>query len=100
VKYQAGEPEEWKRGVEALKPRVFKDATGHPAYDLEGPCPRCLHAISTDITEYIAPVLSGGGPPRSLKVRVVCNCGLAHEGRPPDAMVVGCGAEGGVKLDF
>jgi hypothetical protein len=92
--YAAGTPPEWDAGTEAFS--VDLGSGSERVYSLTGPCPRCGHELHKDITEYLAPALTSGVADITVNVR--CNCTAHHDGQPND--VTGCGAEGGVRLEF
>jgi hypothetical protein len=97
VKYASGVPPEWEAGVAALQVRQV-GLRKPPSYEIFGPCPRCGDTLCEDISYIVAPTM-GLEPARApIKVRVVCNCAVHHEGAPPG--VDGCGASGGVEMTF
>lgn len=64
---------------------------------LRGPCPGCGHPIARNISPLAGAAFTGGT--QSPPIRLRCNCGQPHKGRPDDAWPVGCGAEGGVTIN-
>jgi hypothetical protein len=91
VNYLRGTPIEWDEGVKRLTP------TGEGGLALVGPCPRCGDQIRKNLGHIRAPGVALSQR-RRMTVRVVCNCTGAHPEAPGG--VVGCGAEGGVELEF
>ena len=97
TKYEPGEPAEWSEGVERLEYKRVAGAQGREVHEIVGPCPRCKHELRKDISDVVGPALTLAGA-ENLIVRVVCNCTSPHEGAPTGT--TGCGAEGGVELEF
>lgn len=99
LKYEKGEPAEWRDGIENLQLEV-RQAPGsgnNRTYDIVGPCPRCKHQLRKNIDYIVGPALALSSL-EELVVRVVCNCTSAHEGAPEGTS--GCGAEGAIKLEY
>ena len=94
LNYEHGCPAEWTEGVKELTAKWTDDDP--PKFLLTGPCPRCKHPISMDLTDRVAVGLAPGssGP---LEVIVRCTCGMAHPGAPVGRSS-GCGAEGTVSI--
>ena len=92
--YAAGTPPGWDDGTKKFSVNV--GGGNQRVYSLSGPCPRCGHELHKDITSYLAPALTSGVADITVSVR--CNCEAAHQGQPDK--VKGCGAEGGVRLEF
>jgi hypothetical protein len=92
--YAAGTPADWDTGTEAFSVKLGSGSVR--VYSLTGACPRCGHELHKDITEYLAPALASGVADITVNVR--CNCTAYHKGQPEN--VTGCGAEGGVRLEF
>lgn len=93
--YAAGTPSEWDDGTKEFSVNVCGGS--QRVYSLTGPCPRCGHELHKDITSYLGPALTSGVADITVSVR--CNCEAnTHKGQPDG--VNGCGAEGGIRLEF
>jgi hypothetical protein len=94
LKYERGQPENWDEGIKFLSASWVKTESSL-AYLMTGPCPRCSHPISKDLTD-----IRGFGfaaDSEEIRASVRCNCAMAHQGRP-DGVSSGCGAEGAVSI--
>jgi len=84
-------PEEWVRNIGRF--RLLNDEL------IKGPCPRCDHPIERDVS-----ILFGSGliakSQRSIRIRMKCNCGRNHPGRPDGVKPEGCGAAGELEVDL
>ena len=95
--YASGTPPEWDAGAEAFELVETPRPGSSPKYELVGPCPRCGHTLAKDVTVYVGPALAATTS-QDIVVRVVCNCLDGHPKTPEGT--TGCGAEGGVRLEF
>lgn len=91
IGYLVGTPPQWATGVSR-----FAISGADPKYELVGPCPRCEHTLSKDVSNYVLAPAYGGGSASDVVIRVKCNCDQPHEGQPDG--VRGCGAEGTVEV--
>jgi hypothetical protein len=91
VPYLVGTPPNWASGVSK-----FTVEGADPKYELVGPCPRCEHKLSKNLSDMISAPGYAGGAARNVEIRVKCNCDQPHDGQPDD--IHGCGAEGSVKV--
>lgn len=96
LKYQSGRPAEWTAGVKKLVASWSSDGGGPARFLLTGPCPRCQHPLSVNLSDVAGFGLAGGSGD-SMEVLVRCTCGQAHPGAP-SAGPAGCGAEGLIKI--
>ncbi|HWB38575.1 MAG TPA: hypothetical protein VHA75_21355 [Rugosimonospora sp.] len=92
VEYLPGTPPEWETGAAALQPTL------EGGLAIVGPCPRCGDSIRKPLDPHLVPALGLPQTPTRIKVRVVCNCVSAHPNTPQGKH--GCGAEGGIELEF
>ena len=95
LKYQRGTPPEWTEGAKAFAVKEFIDE-GVRKLLLSGPCPRCGHPISLDLTDRIGVGLAAASS-KPIQVIVKCKCGMPHPGAP-DGQPLGCGAQGVVSI--
>jgi hypothetical protein len=92
IGYESATPQGWDTAVTALI--GARDELG---VALVGPCPRCGHTIRVRLDDIELPAYS-------LKrqglhtVPAVCNCSVRHPGADPDT--IGCGAYGGIVVEF
>lgn len=95
LKYEPGCPAEWNDGVKAFTAKWTSVADSR-RFLLTGPCPRCRHPISKELTDQIGVGLAAPNEP--IQVRVTCTCGEVHPGAPAGAPS-GCGAWGTVIIE-
>jgi hypothetical protein len=96
VPFSQGTPSNWDAGVQSFQLRRID--TDPASFEIVGPCPRCTGELVKDVTGYVAPALADDRHGEQITVRVVCNCEMHHHGQPDGT--TGCGAEGGVELEF
>jgi hypothetical protein len=70
-------------------------AGGGRTVTIKGGCPACAHLTSAEFSFGIGVSKGFRGKPRPAilpsPVTMFCECGYAHDGRPPDALDTGCG---------
>jgi hypothetical protein len=91
--------QKWKQAVAAAvnaqSLQLVPRPGGEDLFDLSGSCPRCGHAMSTEIEfEVIRGLLAL--PPSSGIFNVSCNCRRPHAGR--DDKHLGCGWGGSIPV--
>lgn len=89
VPYRYGTPPCWYEGVKKLVP--MREA-GKAL--LRGSCPRCGHTMDVSLEDYEGPAFGIKRPGRRT-ISGECNCNGGH-----DDHHIGCGANGGIDVEF